>query len=99
MPDMESRRPLTITLDPELHAFMQTCVGSDDEARDQFFDMAVRVFRRHLWELSEFVEREEARGLSVEKVIEQVSWEVVFHSLDGRKTPDRAAVCAAPPKN
>lgn len=63
---------------------MQACVGfDDDEGRDQFFDVAVRVFRRHLRELAEFIEREESRGLSVETCIERVSWEVVFHSLDG----------------
>jgi hypothetical protein len=73
------RLPLTITLDPAMMAFIEQCARERRfRSVDEFFDAALKVFRRHVEALNAYMELEEARGSSLDEVLGSTECEIVF---------------------
>jgi hypothetical protein len=73
------RLPLTITLDPAMLAFVEQCAEQRRfRSVDEFFDAALKVFRRHVEALNAYMELEEARGQSLDEVLGSTECEIVF---------------------
>jgi hypothetical protein len=73
------RLPLTITLDPAMLAFVERCARERRfRSVDEFFDAALKVFRRHVDALNAYMELEEARGQSLDEVLGSTECEIVF---------------------
>lgn len=73
------RLPMTITLDPEMLSFVEECAQQRRfRSVDEFFDSALKIFRRHMEALNAYVEIEEARGHSVDEIMGSMECEIVF---------------------
>lgn len=73
------RLPLTITLDPSMMQFVEQCAEQRRfRSVDEFFDAALKVFRRHVEAVNAYVELEEAKGHSFEDVLGSTECEIVF---------------------
>lgn len=73
------RLPLTITLDPSMMQFVEQCAEQRRfRSVDEFFDAALKTFRRHVEAVNAYVELEEDKGHSFEEVLGSTECEIVF---------------------
>jgi hypothetical protein len=60
-------------------AFVEQCAQQRRfRSVDEFFDSALKVFRKHVEALNAYMELEEARGQSLDEVLESTQCEIVF---------------------
>jgi hypothetical protein len=76
---VSSRRiPLTIALDPDNYAFIESCVSLKEfDSVDKFFDAALTFYRRHLNALHAYEEHQSHKGLSRAEILESIECETV----------------------
>jgi hypothetical protein len=73
------RLPLTIGVDEEMYAFIEECARQRHfRSVDDFFDAALRNFRKHVNALNTYVELEQAKGRSFEEILRSAECEIVF---------------------
>jgi hypothetical protein len=72
------RIPLTITLDPENYAFIESCVSLKEfDSVDKLFAAALAVYRRHLRALHAYAEQQSHKGYSRAEILESIECETV----------------------
>lgn len=77
-----SRLPLTITLDEEMYAFVEDCARQRRfRSLDEFFEAALKNFRKHVEALNAYVELESAKGRSLDEILRSAECEIVFTRL------------------
>src|ERR1700691_2473725 len=74
-----SRRiPLTITLDPDNYAFIESCVSLKEfDSVDKFFDAALAFYCRHLRALQAYAEQQSHKGYSRSEILESIECETL----------------------
>jgi hypothetical protein len=73
------RLPLTITLDPTTYTFVEDCARLKQfRSIDEFFEAALANFRQHVKALDAYLELEEAKGRTLEEVMQSTRCEIVF---------------------
>jgi hypothetical protein len=74
-----SRRiPLTITLDEENHAFIESCVDLKEfKSVDKLFDAALAFYRKHLRALDRYAEEQCHKGYSRTEILESIECETL----------------------
>ncbi len=74
-----SRRiPITITLDPENYAFIESCVSLKEfDSVDKFFDAALAFYGRHLHAIHAYAEDQSHKGLSRSEILESIECETL----------------------
>ena len=73
------RLPLTITLDPETYSFVEDCARLKQfRSVDEFFEAALANFRQHVRALESYLELEEAKGRTLEDIMQSTNCEIVF---------------------
>ncbi len=80
---MSSRRiPLTVTLDPENYAFIESCVSLKEfDSVDKFFDAALAYYRRHVHALHAYTEGQSHKGLSRSEILESIECETLVTKI------------------
>lgn len=74
----DRRIPLTVTLDPEMLAFIEQCAQTRRfRSVDAFFDSALKTFRRHIEALDAYIQLEQARGQTIEDIVRTTECEIV----------------------
>jgi hypothetical protein len=75
-----SRRiPLTIALDPQNHAFIESCVSLKEfDSVDQFFDAALACYRKHLHALSAYTEDRSHKGYTRSEILASIECETLI---------------------
>jgi hypothetical protein len=73
------RLPLTITLDPATYSFVEDCARLKQfRSIDGFFEAALTNFRQHVRALDAYLELEEAKGRTLEDIMQSTQCEIVF---------------------
>jgi hypothetical protein len=74
-----SRRiPLTITLDPDNLAFIESCVSLKEfDSVDKLFDAALACYRKYLHALNAYAEDQSHKGLSRAEILESIECETL----------------------
>ena len=82
-----SRRvPLTITLEPDNLAFIESCVSLKEfDSVDKLFDAALACYRRHLHALNAYAEDQSHKGLSRAEILESIQCETVVTKVVARR--------------
>ncbi len=77
--DKDARVPLTITLDKQRYEFvLQAAKLREFRSLDDFFETALSVYERHLQAAQEYMDLQEAKGLSRDEAFEALQCEIVF---------------------
>jgi|HubBroStandDraft_3_1064219.scaffolds.fasta_scaffold964718_1 hypothetical protein len=72
------RIPLTITLNPENYAFIESCVSLKEfDSVDKFFDAALAFYSRHLLALQAYAEQQSHKGYSRSEILESIECETL----------------------
>jgi hypothetical protein len=72
------RIPLTITLNPENYAFIESCVSLKEfDSVDKFFDAALAFYGRHLSALHAYAEQQSHKGYTRSEILESIECETV----------------------
>jgi hypothetical protein len=72
------RIPLTITLNPENYAFIESCVSLKEfDSVDKFFDAALAFYGRHLSALHAYAEQQSHKGYSRSEILESIECETL----------------------
>ena len=72
------RIPLTITLDPDNYAFIESCVSLKEfDSVDKVFAAALGIYRKHLHALNAYAEEQLHKGYSRAEVLESIECETV----------------------
>jgi hypothetical protein len=75
---LSRRIPLTITLDPDYYAFIESCVSLNEfDSVDKFFDAALTFYRRHLHALHAYAEDQSHKGLTRSEILESIECETL----------------------
>lgn len=71
------RVPLTITLDRTRYEFVLSAAALKEfRSLDEFFEAALRVYQHHIHAVTEYLELQEARGLSREEALRAARCEI-----------------------
>ena len=74
----DRRVPLTITLDLDNYALIESCVALKEfDSVDKFFDAALTVYRRHLHALHAYAEDQSHKGLSRSEILDSIECETL----------------------
>jgi hypothetical protein len=86
-----SRRiPLTIMVDPDSYAFIESCIPLKEfDSVDKFFDAALAFYRKHLEALRTYAEDQSHKGLSRSEILESIECETVVTRVVARPTRRR----------
>ena len=72
------RIPLTITLDAENYAFIESCVSLKEfDSVDKLFNAALVVYRRHLQALNRYAEEQSHKGYSRAEILASIECETL----------------------
>jgi hypothetical protein len=73
------RIPITITLDQDNHAFIESCVALKQfDSVDELFDAALAFYRRHVHALNAYAEEQSHKGYSRAEVLESIECETLI---------------------
>jgi hypothetical protein len=73
------RIPLTITLDVDDFAFLESCVSLKEfDSVDRLFDAALAVYRKHVQALDAYAEEQSHKGYSRAEVLQSIECETVI---------------------
>jgi hypothetical protein len=80
------RIPITIALEPDHHAFIESCVSLKQFGSvDELFGAAMTFYRRHVHALSAYAEEQFLKGYSRAEILESIECEtLVTKSLSAR---------------
>lgn len=82
--DKDVRVPLTITLDKQRYEFvLQVAKLREFRSLDDFFETALSVYERHLQAAQEYMDLQEAKGLSRDEAFQALRCEIVFTRQKG----------------
>ena len=75
----KSRRiPLTIVLDADNYAFIESCVSLKEfDSVDKLFDAALAYYRKHLQALDRYAEDQSHKGYSRAEILESIQCETL----------------------
>lgn len=80
------RIPITITLEQESHAFIESCVSLKEfDSVDELFDAALIFYRNHVHALNAYAEQQMHKGYSRSEVLQSIECE----TLVTKALPDR----------
>jgi hypothetical protein len=80
------RIPLTIMLDPDHHAFIESCVSLKEfDSVDKLFDAALGFYRRHLHALMAYAEDQSHKGYSRAEILQFIECETVVTKAVGAR--------------
>lgn len=83
-PDKAARVPLTIALDRQRYEFvLEVAKLREFRSLDDFFEAALGVYERHLHAAQEYMDLQEAKGLSRDEAFEALQCEIVFTRQPG----------------
>jgi len=72
------RIPLTITLDPGDHAFIESCVSLKEfDSVDKLFEAALNFYRKRLQALNRYAEDQSHKGYSRTEILESIECETL----------------------
>jgi hypothetical protein len=73
------RIPITIALEQDKHAFIESCVSLRQfDSVDELFDAALSFYRRHLHALNVYAEAQTHKGYSREEILESIECETLL---------------------
>lgn len=73
------RIPITIALEQDNHAFIQSCVSLKQfDSVDELFAAALAFYRRHLNALSAYAEEQNHKGYSRAELLESIECETLI---------------------
>jgi hypothetical protein len=79
-----SRIPLTITLNQDRYEFVVAAAASREfRSLDEFFEAALKVYERHMSTVQEYLELQEAKGLTRDEAMCAAQCEIVFTRTEG----------------
>jgi hypothetical protein len=92
-PGSPRRIPLTITLDVEDYAFIESCVDLKEfKSVDKLFDAALACYRRHLRALDRYAEEQRHKGYTRAEILESIECEtLVTRTVSPRPARRRSA--------
>jgi len=95
---MARRIPLTVTLEPEHYAFVESCVSLNEfESIDEIFAAALVLYRRHIKALQAYAEDQSHKGYSRSELMASIECEtVVTKRPRGRKSRQRVRLRRGP---
>lgn len=74
-----SRVPITITLSPGTYDFVESCAARREfRSLDDFFEAALAIFGHHLEALTQYIELQETKGLTLDEIKSSTQYEIVF---------------------
>lgn len=91
----QSRRiPLTVTLDPDQYAFVESCVDLKEfESVDDIFAAALLLYRRHIKALEAYTEEQSHKGYTRAELLASIECETfVTTRPKARRTRQRSAL-------
>jgi len=82
----QQRIPITITLEQDTHAFIESCVSLKQfDSVDELFDAALAFYRKHVRALNAYAEEQSHKGYSRAEVLQSIECEtLITKSLSAR---------------
>ena len=79
-----ARIPLTILLDEARYDFVVAAAASREfRSLDEFFEAALKVYEHHMATVQEYLELQEAKGMTRDEAMRAVQYEIVFTRTPG----------------
>jgi len=72
------RIPITVMLDPENHAFLESCSSIKEfDSVDKFFNAALVYYRKHLRALTAYADAQREKGYTRAEILASIECETV----------------------
>jgi hypothetical protein len=80
------RIPITVTLEQDTHAFIESCVSLKQfDSVDELFDAALAFYQKHVCALNAYAEEQSHKGYSRAEVLQSIECEtLITKSLSAR---------------